>query len=230
MQLGDVMLVKGKTFTSSTLSTIQKVIYANSKSSHVLFCLGDGCFMHSTGDGGVHLRFVLDELEEIKEDWRVIRLKHLPNSKKEQLRIAGMYFLDQSYNKKFLISGSPHGAFCSELVGKICQKANVAIIGNRAPHKLTPAHFDKEADRECMWSDVTEECKQFLKDHEHLEKEHRFMFDSLNMHLRGNKSFGEMRRYGLDLIKSIDADLGSKIDSLYEDSQTKVKVKFWDQP
>ncbi|MFS1946262.1 YiiX/YebB-like N1pC/P60 family cysteine hydrolase [Vibrio lentus] len=229
MQLGDIMLVRGTGVVSASLSAAQKIIYPKSRSSHVLFCLSDGCFIHSTGDGGVHLKFVLDELEEIKDNWRIIRLKHLPQSKKNALALAGFYFLDQSYNHKFLISGSEHKAFCSELVGKIYQRANVPILGSKAPHRLTPAHFDREADRQVMWKDITGDCKDYLKEHEDSVDEHRLMYNTLNMSLRRNKYIAEKKTEVWESIRAIDPEMYKKIKPLLDEANMRKQVKFWDQ-
>ncbi len=52
MQLGDIMLVRGMGVISASLSPAQKLIYSKSRSSHVIFCLSYGCFIHSAGVGG----------------------------------------------------------------------------------------------------------------------------------------------------------------------------------
>ncbi|MCR9807460.1 YiiX/YebB-like N1pC/P60 family cysteine hydrolase [Vibrio parahaemolyticus] len=229
MQLGDVMLVRGEGAISAGLQAMQQVIHPGTRSSHVLFCLSDGCFIHATGDGGVHLKFVLDELNEVKENWRVIRLRHLPASKRDALSLAGFYFLDQAYNHKFLISGSPHKAFCSELVGKIFQRANIPIMGNKLPHRLTPAHFDREADRQVMWEDVTDECKAYLSSHEHLEDEHRLVFNTLERSLRRNKFLAERKAEVWNLLEAFDPETYSKIKPVLDEASQKARVKFWNQ-
>ena len=58
---GDVLLVTGEGKLSSSLVATQKVIYPKASSSHVEFSLGDGVFIHSTGDKGVHLTLLIDE-------------------------------------------------------------------------------------------------------------------------------------------------------------------------
>lgn len=55
IQVGDVLIVKGKTSTSKILSIAQKVLYWKNTSSHVLISFSDGFYIHSTGDKGVHL-------------------------------------------------------------------------------------------------------------------------------------------------------------------------------
>lgn len=229
MQLGDVMLVRGEGIISTGLQAIQQFIHLGTKSSHVLFCLGDGCFIHATGDGGVHLKFVLDEFNEVKGDWRVIRLKHLPASKRDTLALAGFYFLDQAYNHKFFVSGSPHKAFCSELIGEIFKRANIPIMGNKLPHMLTPAHFDREADKQVMWKDVTDECKEYLSSHSHLEDDHRLVFDTLVKSLHRNKFLGERKAEVWDFIKALDPVMYSKLKPVLDEVSRKTRVKFWNK-
>jgi len=100
--VGDVLLVKGLSKKSKGLVTAQKVIYKNSISSHVEFCLAEGAFVHATGSKGVHIVFILDELKNCESEWRAIRLKGLSEEQQEELIKAGLYFLRQDYNKVFM--------------------------------------------------------------------------------------------------------------------------------
>ncbi len=164
MQVGDVLLVRGEGKLSDSLVAAQKVIYKDSAASHVEFSIGDGTFVHATNDGGVHLTFILDELENCKEDWRAIRLKGLTQEQRDELSKSGVYYLRQDYNKVFMGSGNETSSFCSELVAKIYNAANINILDKRLPSKVTPAHFDIAADKNNDWEDVTEEYKNTLID------------------------------------------------------------------
>ena len=69
-------------------------------------------------------------------------------------------------------AGNKTSSFCSELVAKAYDRAGIVILGGKAPSKVTPAHFDKEADHLEDWLDVTEEYKVILAD----MKENEFLY------------------------------------------------------
>lgn len=171
---GDVLLVTGDGKLSSSLVAAQKAIYKNAVSSHVAFSLGDGVFIHATGDKGVHLTLLVDEDRNCKAGWRVIRHKTITEAclKTESLQKSAMFFYAQDYNKAFMGAGNESSSFCSELVAKAFAKAELKIIEGRPPSKVTPAHFDKEADSLEEWEDVTEEYQELLAS----MKESEFVF------------------------------------------------------
>lgn len=171
---GDVLLVTGEGKLSSSLIAAQKVIYSNVSSSHVEFSLGDGVFIHSTNDKGVHLTLLVDEDIACDHKWRVIRHKSITELglATRKLQKAAMYFYAQDYNKVFMGIGNESSSFCSELVAKAYARAEIEIIAGKAPSKVTPAHFDKEADSLNDWVDVTDEYQKTLVD----MKENNFMY------------------------------------------------------
>ena len=161
---GDILLVTGANKLSSSLIKAQRILYSNASSSHVEVSLGDGIFIHSTNDKGVHLALLVDEDEACNHKWRVIRHKSITEScsDTEKLQEAAMYFYAQDYNKAFMGSGNDNSSFCSELVAKAYARAGIEIIEAKSPSKVTPAHFDKEADNLEDWVDVTDEYKKIL--------------------------------------------------------------------
>ncbi|WP_257325647.1 hypothetical protein [Pseudoalteromonas rhizosphaerae] len=90
---GDILLVTGEGKLSKSLVAGQKVIYSKAVSSHVELSLGDGVFIHSTGDSGVHLTLLLDEDKSCNNNWRVIRHKSITGlgPETEKLQKAAMY-------------------------------------------------------------------------------------------------------------------------------------------
>jgi len=163
---GDVLLVTGNSSFSNALVLGQKAIYLKAKSSHVELSLGDGVFIHATDDGGVHLSLLIDEVNSCREGWRVIRHKSIVELglETEKLQKSGMFFYAQGYNKVYMGSGTKSSSFCSELVAKVYEKSGIRIINGKAPSKVAPAHFDKEADEMIDWIDVTAEYKEILED------------------------------------------------------------------
>lgn len=165
MMPGDVFLMCGDAKVSKSLASLQqKIIYQNAKSSHVMISVGDGAFVHSTIDGGVDFAFYPAILNSLKDEWRVIRLRGVLQVQQDELQKAAIYFIDQAYNYKFLIKSNDASSFCSELAVKIYQQAKVPIFGKKDPGKITPAHFDQEADQCALWEDVTATYKAGFKE------------------------------------------------------------------
>ncbi|MFT5661988.1 MAG: hypothetical protein ACI9TV_002636 [Sulfurimonas sp.] len=158
MQAGDVLLVHGENALSKPIAKIQRVKYWRVRSSHVLIVVAEGIFLHATGTDGVSLRFYRDELNEIKTNWRMIRLKTMNKSKIDTLMQSILYFNGQGYNKLFTLENEDK-SFCSELVAKIYKHAGIKILNNKPPHKVIPADFDQEADKHVEWKDITIETK-----------------------------------------------------------------------
>ena len=154
IQVGDVLIVKGKTSTSKILSIAQKVLYWKNTSSHVLISFSDGFYIHSTGDKGVHLISFKELLPEIEPNFKAIRLKNLTSDKVDNLRMSINYYLNQKYNKRFFTEQSG-ASFCSELVAKTYHKAFIEIFGGKHSSFVTPADFEREADLNGDWLDIT---------------------------------------------------------------------------
>ena len=139
--------------------------------------MGDGVFIHSTNDKGVHLTLLVDEDEACNHRWRVIRHRSITEAclVTEKLQKSAMYFYAQDYNKRFMGFGNDSSSFCSELVAKAYARAEIEIIGGKSPSKVTPAHFDKEADNLEDWVDVTDEYQTILA----VMKENDFLYRML---------------------------------------------------
>lgn len=159
MQIGDVLLVTGTNKISPALVIAQKALYSRAISSHVALSLGDGVFIHATGDKGVHLTLITDELDSCKPGWKVVRLKHLTAAQRDEVMKAALFFLRQGYNAIFMGAGNDSSSFCSELVAHSFAKANIHLFGERLPSKVAPAHFDEQVDVGEHWIDVTDEYK-----------------------------------------------------------------------
>lgn len=231
---GDVLLVTGNGKISSGLVAAQKVIYSNSISSHVALGLGDGTFVHATGDNGVHITFILDELKDCKTGWKAIRLKGISEEQQDELSKAGLYFLRQDYNKIFMGSGNEHSSFCSELIAKVYERAGISILGNKKPSKVTPAHFDQEADLLQDWEDVTEEYLERLKEIEADPFPYRFACSTIGA-LMAKRHFASKRREVLFKAMEILSDnkgnskMKEVVEEIKNDLREKRVLNFWDE-
>lgn len=162
MEIGDVLLVTGKRITSKLLVWSQKLLYAKAQSSHVEFSMGDGVFLHATKGKRVIFTTLLKELEETKENWRVIRFKNLTPQQKSELQLNAYYFLAQDYNPNYLKPDKIDSSFCSELVHRIYFRTGINIFPRPKLKTISPANFDKIADENNDWVDVTSEYRKML--------------------------------------------------------------------
>ncbi|WP_454878389.1 YiiX/YebB-like N1pC/P60 family cysteine hydrolase [Serratia inhibens] len=232
--IGDIFLVRGGSKSSTAIVNAQKILYPKAKSSHVEFYLGDGSIIHSTGDNGVHLVFLLDELKDIKDEWKVIRLLGVSEQDTENLTKAALYFLRQEYNIKYMMEGVDNKSFCSELIAKIYMKANIKIFNGKDPSKIAPAHFDKEADQLSLWEDVTSEYHQIIKKIKEKEYEYRFMHNIIKGSLASRHILSHMRKDLSEAAAIISSETGDegvsklfdKVKREFSESRT---LDFWDE-
>lgn len=232
--IGDVFLVRGGSKASTALVNIQKVIYSRAKSSHVEFYMGDGILIHSTSDKGVHLEFLLDELKDIGDDWRVLRLKGLSDEDRAVLQTSAVYFKQQQYNPKFMFPECDDKSFCSELIAKIYARSNVKIFNGKRPGTIKPADFDRAADHLDEWEDVTHEYSEIIKNIQSDEMRFRQGFQWLSVLLETRLSRGATRGVLHSMILAASEGQG-KIDIAEAIDNGKRKVKesrrlhFWNE-
>ncbi|MBD8145848.1 YiiX/YebB-like N1pC/P60 family cysteine hydrolase [Pantoea agglomerans] len=229
---GDVLLVTGRSFKSTALVSAQKAIYPKARSSHVELHLGDGTIMHSTGAGGVHLTFLLDELKDIKDNWSVIRLKGLSDSERDEIMKSAIYFIKQSYNKRFFRENITQSSFCSELIAKSFQKAGVKILEGKKPSNVAPAHFDKAREKSMAWEDVTHEYEGLINKIKADEWRYRFVFSTIRGALDKRSVLSHMKTEVYKAMQSIAKDSDdSKFYELVEKVKAELKenrtLNFW---
>lgn len=232
--IGDIFLVRGGSKFSTVIVNAQKVLYSKAKSSHVEFYLGDGSIIHSTGDNGVHLAFLLDELKDIKDEWKVIRLRGLTEQDTENLAKAALFFLRQEYNVKYMMEGVDNKSFCSELIAKIYMKANITIFDGKEPSKITPAHFDKEFDQLNLWEDVTSEYQEIIKEITEREFEYRFAHKTIEGALAKRHILSHIRKSLSETADIISKETGNEsastlFDKLKKDLSQSRTLDFWDE-
>jgi hypothetical protein len=234
MQAGDILLVEGTNKISKPLIMAQKLIYKSTKSSHVAFSIGDGCFVHATGDGGVHLTFIKDELATCKDNWRVIRNNKATEEEKENFSKFGLHFLRQGYNKVFMGNGNEHSSFCSELVAKIYNKSGIDLFEGKKASKISPAHFDEQADLAVDWDDVTPEYQQLLKDIEQNEWQYRLAFNTIDGAMKKRAFSNKGRTAIFDMLQKMSEETGkSELKDMVTSSKEFLKenreLSFWDE-
>lgn len=239
-QAGDIILLDGNSKLSDSLILAQKTIYSKSQSSHVEVMIDDGVVLHATGDKGVHLAFLPDELKQAKSNWRVIRNKNLATAENfENFSIQFFYFLNQTYNKVFMGAGNEYSSFCSELAAKCYEKIGFKIFEQR-PSKVAPAHFDKLCDEitdDSEWIDVTENYKIYLdllfNNHE-LRQVNRMAYATLKTGLFKRALLAPYREYSLSIMyefaeKAENTEMISKLEEFRKIMKEQRHLSFWNE-
>ncbi len=160
IQAGDLLLVRGTNPMSKPIVVGQKILKPfHATSSHILISIGDGIYIHATGDKGVHITTFKEELPTVLDDWKAIRFKSLSKEQLDELIKSVLHYMGQDYNSIYF-TNSESSSFCSELAAKIYQKAGISILNNKKPKNVIPADFDKEANTQEEWQDITDETKK----------------------------------------------------------------------
>ncbi|AJY07035.1 YiiX/YebB-like N1pC/P60 family cysteine hydrolase [Burkholderia sp. SIMBA_043] len=234
MLIGDVLLVTGTSKISSGLVIAQKALYPKAVSSHVELSLGDGVFIHSTGDKGVHLSLITDELNNCNAGWRVIRLKGLDECGREEVAKAALYFIRQDYNKGFMGSGTDYSSFCSELVANSFARAGIVLFDGRMPSKVAPAHFDEQADAGELWEDVTAEYETLCANIINEPLPYKFALGTLQGALSKRSATSRMREGMFAAIEILAEKEGNeRLKEIVEQAKRELKegrtLDFWDE-
>jgi len=226
MQGGDILLVTGDGKLSKSLVDGQKLIYRGAISSHAELGTGDGIFVQATMKKGVHLTFIVDELKKCAERWKVIRLKGIDKTEQKKIVESGYFYLRQSYNKLFMGSGTDDSSFCSELVAKAYEKAEVTILNGTIPSKVAPAHFDREAKDGSQWLDVTDEYVDELEKMEENLDYYRELLEKIRLSMKNKAVQKDLNKITHDLASTIIKDK-DWLDEAYK-RLTDGQIKGWD--
>lgn len=234
LQTGDVLLMCGDAKRSDYLAKAQRLLYKKAQSSHVLFSFGDGAFVHSTPDAGVAFTNYLEVLKDCKDGWRVIRMKHLTGSQREAMQKASIFLLDQSYNRKFFFESNDSSSFCSELIAKIFDVAEIKLFEKKTG-SVTPADFDKAADSNDMWIDVTEEYKKGFDELAQMPREFAIAYSTLVLGVKKRQRMLGATDTIMDLLKGL-AQTGDVSENLYNQAlametefRKNKQVSFWNE-
>jgi len=239
-QTGDIILVDGNSKLSDSLILAQKAIYSKCQSSHVELMIADGAILHATGDQGVHLAFLFDELKKCKPNWRVMRHKNIISQENfDNFSTQFTYFINQTYNKGFMGNGNESSSFCSELVAKCYEKVGFSIFEQR-PSKVAPAHFDQifdSIDEYSDWIDVTDDYKKYLElitNKDDLRKINRFAYATLKTGLFKRSLLAPYRENSFATMYAVAKEFGSsEMLEVLEQSRDALKNKrnlsFWNE-
>jgi len=190
--------------------------------------LGDGVFIHSTNDKGVHLTLLVDEDTACDHKWRIIRHKSITEAglDTENLQKAAMYFYAQDYNKVFMGTGNESLSFCSELVAKAYARTEIEIIEGKAPSKVTPAHFDKATDSFNDWVDVTEEYQKILADMKENDFIYRMAVSTLSAVMTRRKAHEPLRQEIIERFENGSTE-NKEVAKKFREMLAGRELKYW---
>jgi hypothetical protein len=162
LQTGDVILMTGSSARSKALVAIQKPFYLKARSSHVAIVHADFVCIDAIPDTGVSSRLIQEVLSDVEDDWRVIRFTGVIPNHTDHLMRACAFYLAQPYKIKPSWRKGKDSAYCSELARKIYQDCSITKTGIPVGPIVAPAHFDRLADLQVQWKDVTEDAQAYV--------------------------------------------------------------------
>lgn len=160
---GDVILMTGIHENSKKLVSVQKPFYSNAKSSHVAVIVSDAICVDAVPNLGVSHRLISEVLAEAENDWRIIRFKDITEEKFDSIHQRCAYYLSQPY--RIFPSNKPAKTFsyCSELARKIYKDSGITSTGIPNIPIIKPCDFDRLADNNPNWIDVTEDVRNYVE-------------------------------------------------------------------
>lgn len=163
LKTGDLILVTGKSSSSKALVASQKPFYLNAKSSHVAVVHADFVCVDAMPNPGVSNRLVSEVLADVEDHWRVIRFKGLNDTHDEPLQQQCAHYIMQPYKITLKRKRGKDYSYCSELARKIFEDCKIA--DTRIPQHIVvkPCDFDRIADGNEGWINVTEKVKPYIE-------------------------------------------------------------------
>jgi hypothetical protein len=234
LKTGDLVLVTGKSTSSKALVASQKPFYLNAKSSHVAVVHADFICVDAMPGPGVSNRLVSEVLADVEDHWRVIRFEGLNDTCTEPLQQRCAHYITQPYKITLKRKRGKDYSYCSELARKVFEDCEIANTGIPQHVVVKPCDFDRIADGNERWADVTEKVKPYIEfsvEYAPLLKIISKLFiDGLKL----NRARYEERRKWLKMIQTAErkgklkperaAELTAKIREIEE----SMHFTFWD--
>lgn len=234
LKTGDLILVTGKPASSKALVASQKPFYLNAKSSHIAVVHADFICVDAMPDSGVSNRLVSEVLTNVEDYWRVIRFEGLNDTHAEPLQRRCAYYIAQPYKITLKRMKGKDYSYCSELARKVFEDCEIADTGIPQYIVVKPCDFDRIADGNKGWIDVTEKVRPYIEFSIEfaslLKVVSKIFIDGLKL----NRVRYEQRRKWLKMIEAAKqkgkvspekaAELASKIREIEE----SMHFTFWD--
>lgn len=163
LRTGDLILVTGKSASSKALVASQKPFYINARSSHVAVVHADFICVDAMPNPGVSNRLVSEVLEDVESDWRVIRFNGLDDTYAEPLQKQCAHYIMQPYKITLKRKKGKDYSYCSELARKVFEGCEIADTGIPQHALIKPCDFDRIADCNEGWTDITENVRPYVE-------------------------------------------------------------------
>lgn len=112
---------------------------------------------------GVSNRLVSEVLANVEDHWRVIRFKGLNDTHAEPLQQRCAHYIAQPYKITLKRKKGKDYSYCSELARKVFEDCEIADIGIPQHNVVKPCDFDRIADGNEGWTDITEKVKPYIE-------------------------------------------------------------------
>lgn len=233
---GDVILVTGKKFRSKALVAAQLPFYTKARASHVAMVHADFICIDAMPGEGVNNRTIAEVLDDVEDNWRVIRFNAVTDENREDMLKRCAFYLQQPYSIKPKKGAGKKFSYCSELVSKVYQDCKVRCIKIPTGKLINPCHFDRLADKGEVCKDITETVRPFLE----FLKEYKAMLSVTGgLFIKGlqlNRHRDKERKNFLSNMQALakGGDLTHeslvKMTKDIEAIQEKMNFRFWDSP
>lgn len=231
---GDVILMTGVHTSSKLLVKAQSKFYSDVRSSHIAIVLSDAICVDAIPSVGVSHRLISEVLAEVESDWRVIRFKDITEENFDNIHQKCAYYLSQPY--KIFPSRKPAKSFsyCSELARKIYKDAGIRGTGIPDTRIIKPCDFDRLADSNSNWIDVTEEVRSYIELCFEFESIFKIIAKLAIDGLKLNYSRFEERMAMISKLNKmirenkISKEKGSELKAQIKKINEKMHFKFWE--
>lgn len=234
LKTGDVILVTGTSNSSKILVNLQKTIYSKARSSHVVIVQADFICIDAMPKIGVSLKLISEVLNNVQDDWRIIRFKELKERDSEVLSKACAYYIEQPYVILPRRKPAKKFSYCSELARKVYVDSKIKNTGIPNNTIIKPCDFDKIADQNDQWLDITDSVKPYIEFCKVYEGILMFISKSFTQGIELNRQrFGERRKAKESVSKmhkkgEITSADATQIKNRIEFLEKSLNYKFWD--
>lgn len=234
LKTGDIILVTGTSNSSKILVNLQKTAYSKARSSRVVIVQADFICIDAMPKIGVGLKLIPEVLNDVQDDWRIIRFKGLQEKDSEIISKTCAYYIYQPYVILPKKKPAKKFSYCSELARKIFVDSKIKNTGIPNNAIIKPCDFDKIADQNSQWLDVTDSVKPYVEFCKEYEGILNFIAKSFIQGIELNRQRFAQRRKVKERISKMHkkglispsgaAQIKNKIDSL----EKSLNYNFWD--
>ncbi|WP_083930408.1 YiiX/YebB-like N1pC/P60 family cysteine hydrolase [Chitiniphilus shinanonensis] len=235
LETGDVVLMTGTSFKSKALAKSQIPFYFKAKSSHVALVHADFICIDAMPDPGVSNRIITDVLQDVEDNWRVIRFNKITNQHREAMQQRFAFYIEQPYKISSRKKPGKDFSYCSELARKVYQECKVD--GSHIPkghHVIKPCDFDRIADQGKDWTDITEKVRPYIAFVQEYEAIHKMISKAFIDGLKLNRARYEDRIEMIRKIRALEkkgcisSEKANECVKQIHEVEKKLHYTFWD--